>query len=85
MRADPFYLKHGVNAFPRNELRRRISRSAIKEYIKRLRRALVIAFREAGLSFDPRRVVVSQPTVSNEVGYRLKATVDWFHVDEARG
>jgi hypothetical protein len=26
MRADPFYMKHGVNAFPQNGLRRRISR-----------------------------------------------------------
>jgi hypothetical protein len=79
MRADPFYMKHGTNAMLQNGLKRRISRSAIKEYVKRLRLALTFAFREAGLNLDPRWVAVSEPTVSNEVGYRLKVTVEWFH------
>ena len=79
MRADAFYIRHGDNAMLHNGLKRRISRSAIKEYIKRLRLALGLAFRQAGLNLDPLRVVVSEPTVMNEVGYRLKASVEWFH------
>jgi hypothetical protein len=86
MRADPFYVKHGTNCTGPNGLKRKISRSAIKEYVKRLREALALAFREAGLNVDARRVVVSEPTVSNEIGYRLKATVEWVHVEmEASG
>jgi hypothetical protein len=81
MRADPFYIKHGANAMLHNGLKRRISRSAIKEYVKRLRLALELTFREAGLSIDPRHTIVSAPTVTNEVGYRLKATAEWFHID----
>jgi hypothetical protein len=79
MRADVFYSRHAGNATLHNGLKRRISRSAIKEYIKRLRLALELAFRQAGLNLDPLRVVVSEPTVMNEVGYRLKASVEWFH------
>ncbi len=82
MRADPFYMKHGTNAMLHNGLKRRISRTAVKEYVKRLRLALGLAFRGVGLKLDPRQVVVSEPTVMNEVGYRLKATVEWFHLDE---
>ena len=54
-----------------------------KEYVKRLREALTFAFREAGLNFDARRVVVSEPTVSNEVGYRLKGSSSGFTVNNA--
>ena len=82
IRADMFYAKHGANAFPHNGLRRRISRSAIKEYVKRLRLALELAFRQAGLNLDPRNVMAAEQTVANEVGYRLKATTVWSH-DEA--
>ncbi len=81
MRADPFYMKHGTNALLHNGLKRRISRSAIKEYVKRLRLALELGFLQAGLNFDPRQVVVSEPAVTNEVGYRLKATAEWFHIN----
>jgi hypothetical protein len=81
IRADPFYMKHGTNAMLHNGLKRTISRSAIKEYVKRLRLAIGLAFKEAGLNLDPLQVVVSEPTVMNEVTYRLKATVQWTHTD----
>ena len=48
---------------------------------KRIRAALQLAFREAGLELDPQRVLVSERTVGNEVGYRLRATVEWVHND----
>jgi hypothetical protein len=83
MRADPFYAKHGTNAILHNGLKRRITRSAIKEYIKRLRLALELTCKEAGLNIDPRQVIVSEATVTNEVGYRLKSSVEWFHLDLA--
>jgi len=81
MRADPFYIRHGTNAMLHNGLKRRISRSAIKEYVKRLRLAIELTCKESGLSLDPRQVIASEPTVMNEVGYRLKGTVEWFHED----
>jgi len=73
-----FYVKHSMNSG--SVSRRRISRSAVKEYVKRLRRALTVAFQEAGISLDPRRVVASQKTVTNEVHYQLRATVQWVHL-----
>jgi hypothetical protein len=81
MRTDPFYMNHGTNATFHNGLKRRISRSAIREYIKRLRLAFGLAFAEAGQALDPRQVIVSEPTVTNEIGYHLKATVEWFHAE----
>lgn len=79
LRGDPFYLQHGANVQGSAKLRRRFSYGAIKEYVKRLRRALQVAFDEAGLKLDPFAVLVSEPTESNEVRYRLKATIEWIH------
>lgn len=52
----------------------------MKEYIKRLRRALKVAFDEAGMKLDPLAVLVSEPTEGKEVCYRLRAAVEWIHV-----
>lgn len=81
MRAGAFYSEHAANAGGRTQLTRRIPRSSIKEYIKRLRRAFALAFREAGLRIDPQSVLIAEHTVSNQVGYRLRATVDLVHID----
>lgn len=80
-RADPFYSLHGKNVANTGALRRRIARSAIKVYLQRIREALACAFREANLRLDPRDVLVSQETVMNEVGFRLRGTFQWVHVD----
>jgi hypothetical protein len=80
-RADPFYVRHGMHALKSSTLRRRIARSAIKVYIQRTREALARAFREANLRLNPRDVLVSQETVMNEVGYRLRGTFQWVQID----
>jgi hypothetical protein len=81
MRLDPFCLKHGTNAAANRSLSKRVSRTAVKQQIVRLRAALTSAFAEAGLSLDPGRVVVSEETAVNEVRYFLKAAVEWEHVE----
>jgi len=83
IRADEFYQKHAANAIWHLKMIRRIPRSAVKVHIARLRRAFTVAFREAGLRFNPDDVVVARQTMSNEVGYSLKAAVDWIHIDLA--
>lgn len=80
-RADPFYIRHGANVENGRKLRRRVARSAVKVYVQRIRRALALAFREANLWVDPSKVLVSQETVMNEVGYRLRGTFQWLHAD----
>jgi hypothetical protein len=80
MRRDTFSLRHGVYARTTRAQTRRISRSAVKEYVKRIRQALQQAFVEAGLNLDPVRVLASEQTICNEVAYRLKATIDWSHI-----
>ena len=78
-RASAFYAEHGVNAMRNLQMTRSITKAAVKEYVKRLRRALTLAFYKAGLRIDPWKVVLSQPTVTNQVGYRLQGRVEWIH------
>ncbi len=78
MRRSAFYAKHGMNSGVPSK--RKISRSAIKEYVKRIRRALALSFREAGLHLDPNRVLVSKTTMGNEIHYQLRARIEWVHI-----
>lgn len=77
IRADAFYMRHGANA-GKKQLRR-VSRSSVREYVRRIRIALNQAFREARLNIDPGRVIASEKTVGNEVRYKLRAIVKWEH------
>ena len=80
MRASSFYRNHAINS---GEIsRRKISRSAVKEYVLRVRRALDTSFKQASLPLDPGLILVSEQTEGNEVLYRLRATVQWQHCDE---
>lgn len=81
MRADAFCLRHGANAKSASKQTRKISRSAVKEYVKRTRYALGSAFVGAGINLSPLQVLVSEPTEGNEVTYRLKASTEWIHID----
>jgi hypothetical protein len=81
IRADEFYRQHAKNANGRPALIRRIPRSAVREHIKRLHRALALVFHEANLPFDPYKVVIVEHTVSNLALYKIRATFQWTHVD----
>jgi hypothetical protein len=80
MRRSAFYTRHGMNSGVHS--RRKISRSAIKEYVKRIRQALALAFDEAGLQMNPNRVLVSKATMGNEIHYQLRARIEWVHLGE---
>jgi hypothetical protein len=80
MRVEKFYTQHGKNIFGRS-LTRRFGPTSTKEYVKRLRLALALAFDEAKISIDPASVLVSEPTTSNQVNYVLRAMIEWQHVD----
>jgi hypothetical protein len=82
--SDDFYAQHGDNSGQRGKVPRRISRTAVREYIRRLHQALELAFEEAGLGIDPARVLVVEGTVGNEVGYQLRASCKWIHVEGSR-
>lgn len=77
--ADGFYSGHGTNGAKQRV--RRIPRSALKEYIKRIQRALALSFQEAGLHVEPCNVLVSEESVSNHILYRLRAIVEVNHID----
>jgi hypothetical protein len=81
LRNHPFYARHGMNAKSGVKLTRRFSHSSIKVYIERTRQALQAAFDEAGANLNPFAVLISEETEGNMVRYRLKATVEWIHLD----
>lgn len=80
VRRSDFYGNHGRNGGVVSA--RKISRSAIKEYVKRIRKGLASAFQDAGLLLDPRQVLVSETSGGTEAFYQLKASVGWIHIDE---
>jgi len=57
-----------------------ISRSSVKVYIERIRRALQGAFNEAHVKLDPCAVLRSEPTETNEIRYRLRAHIERIHI-----
>ena len=76
---DPFTRQHGAYAGARASLSKKVTRTAVREQIMRLRAGLRYAFREAGLNLNPGRVLISEQTTINEVRYRLKVSVSWEH------
>jgi hypothetical protein len=76
---DPFCSQHGANAPTSRKQTRKFNHGVVKVYIERIREAMAVAFREAGVSLDPFLILISAPA-----GYRLKATVDWLHVADHR-
>jgi hypothetical protein len=81
IRADRFYTQHTATVMRNEKFTRNIPRSYVRVYIERLRLALEIAFQEAGLPMSSSAVLLSQETVMNEVGYRLKASFEWVHTN----
>jgi hypothetical protein len=82
IRANSFYSeKYAANGRGRRQRIMRIPRSAIREYIKRLRRALALAFQEANLPVDPLNVLIVEESVGNQMLYRWKAGVEVVHFD----
>jgi hypothetical protein len=79
MNSEEFYRRHGINAKTKALVNKGTSRTAIKQQIMRLRIGLHLALRKAGLNLDPTRIVTSELTTTNEVRYRLKASVRWQH------
>jgi hypothetical protein len=77
MRATAFYRDHGANSGVPS--RRKISRTAVKEYVKRIRVALADALDAARLPLNANTVLESVATPGNEVLYALRATVAWLH------
>lgn len=79
IRANLFYAQHAATAMGVKKFTRRISRSAVKVYIQRIRLAIEDACWQAGLQMGPHTVLVSQETIMNEVGYQIKASFNWIH------
>lgn len=77
MASDPFCMHHGANSKTASKRTRKFSARGVKVYMMRLRCALQHTFREAGLKLDVSEVVVSEPTESNQVSYRIHGSFEW--------
>ena len=76
--ADIFGMHHGANAPKSRKQTRKFTHSSVKVYAQRIREAMALAFREAGVALDPFLVLISEP------GYGLKASVEWIHLVDQR-
>jgi 8-oxo-dGTP pyrophosphatase MutT (NUDIX family) len=57
-----------------------MTRASLRVYLTRIRAALRLAFEEAGIDLKPEEILLSQRTVGNEVGYRLRAKISLMHL-----
>lgn len=80
IRAERFYAEQAASTMGSKKFTRSISRSYVRVYIERLRSALTHTFQKADLGSAADAVLISQETVMNEVGYVLKATIEWMHL-----
>jgi hypothetical protein len=81
MSTDPFYTNYAANRLGHNEAIARPDRNTIRVYIWRIRRQLDKVFQQLGLSLDPETILISEVTDTNVFVYRLKATVEFLHID----
>jgi hypothetical protein len=85
IQASSFYSeKYATNGDGRRHRMRRIPRTAIRQYIRRLHKALAIAFQAANLGIDPRDVLTVEESVGNQVLYQWRAVVEVIHFDLTR-
>jgi hypothetical protein len=79
MLTDLFYTRHGANRYGGYRSAALPNRTSIKVHIQRIREQMAKTFIEAGLNLHPGKVLIAEPTDSNIVVYRLKASVEFMH------
>ncbi len=78
---DPFYVEYAANRVGRNQVIARPDRNSVRVYVPRIRKQMERVFRELELNLDSRQILVAEITDSNVPVYRLRATVEFFHID----
>ena len=79
MTTDPFYARYGENGH--NSIAALPDRTNVRIYVPRIHKRMEQVFRKAAIDLDPRNVLVAELTESRILAYRLKATVEFLHVD----
>jgi len=74
-----FYIHHTSNAKGEAAGRARSSRTAIRKQVERIRDCIKECLTEAHIDLDPKDVLRSERTSSNEVRYSVHASVTWEH------
>ena len=59
-----------------------IPRRNVRVYVGRIRVAIALALKTAGLEIMPASVLASDVTAQNEVAYRIRGTFEWFCIEE---
>jgi hypothetical protein len=81
IRGDRYYVQHASNVLGSSKLIRSIPRSYVRVYIERLRTAIDQVLNQAGLLIDSRAVLLTEATVMNETGYRLRVVLELVHIE----
>jgi hypothetical protein len=82
MNTDPFYVHYAANRIGHQQNIARPNSRTVRGYVSRIWKQMHKVFQEVGLKLDPRQILVSEPTDSNVILYRLKATIEIVHRDK---
>lgn len=82
MNSDPFYLDYAANQIGNDQIIAKPDRRTARVCVPRIQKRMESVFQGLGLRVDPLQILTSEPTDSNVVIYRLKATVEIIHIDK---
>jgi hypothetical protein len=81
MNSDPFYVDYAANQIDFDQICAKPDSRTVRVYVPRIQRRMEAVFRDRGLVVDPLQILISEPTETNVIVYRLKATVEIVHID----
>ena len=82
MNSDPFYVDHAANQIGHDKIITKPDSRTVRVYVPRIQRRMETVFKDRGLMVDPLQILTSEPTETNVIVYRLKATVEIVHIDK---
>jgi hypothetical protein len=82
MNSDPFYVNYAVNQIGHDQIIAKPDSRNVRVCAPRIQKRMGAVFHQLGLRVDPLQILTSEPTDSNAIVYRLKATVEIVHIDK---
>jgi hypothetical protein len=82
MNSDPFYIDYAANQIDFDHIVARPDSRNVRVCVPRIQRRMETVFQDRGLMVDPLQILTSEPTETNVIVYRLKATVEIVHIDK---
>jgi hypothetical protein len=82
MNSDLFYVDYAANHIGYDQIVAKPNCRTARVCVPRIQKRMEAVFEKLGLKVDPLQILISEPTDSNVIVYRLKATVEIMHIDK---